>query len=736
MKKNLALLCMEMFFPLLLFGNSLSPVLEVFNRVAPWMKGKVEVCEMEPSADYIDAYELSMHKGKLRIKATSIPAAGMGFNYYLKYFCHRNFALVGMNMTPVNELPQIKGKVFRSTTAEYRHIFNFCTQNYTAAFWKWTEWQKMIDFMVLNGVNLSIATVGLEKVWYNTLERMNYTEEEIMAFLPGPAFNAWHMMANMEGWGGPITQNLINKRSTLAKKILNQMRKMEINPIYMSFYGMVPTTLKDKHPEARIIPQGRWAGGFVRPDILSPTDSLYGKMADIYYRELKKLYGDFKFFAGEPFHEGGNRQGIDASELSAIVLNKIRHHFPSAQWVLQGWSGNPTSQFLSGVAKKGDVLVWDFRGELWAEWELRKGYEGYPFLWGAINNYGETPGLYGRLERFVEEYFRAKETYPDNMAGLGVSPEGVYNNPINFDFMFEIPWHKERYSVKEWLEDYVKFRYGRFDKSAYDVWKVLLQTAYSSETDSCNVSPISNVLPSIVGNAESTVCAPPSLNSTSASSWGTSFVFYDSEKMKTLIPSLIKSSDTFSEVDAFRYDMVNITRQLLSNEFKKIYALLQESVKSKDLKAYDSYVAGLLSIMDDMDELLNTRSEFMVGKWIKAARDFGDSNYEKQLAEWNLRSQVTYWGPDNIHTDLRDYAHKEWAGIIKDIYRPRWATFFKEVRANVFEGVNTPNIHPTQISLDWSRLNNKYPYEPVGDAVQTSVKYMKKLQANEYLGLQ
>lgn len=120
----------------------------------------------------------------------------------------------------------------------------------------------------------------------------------------------------------------------------------------------------------------------------------------------------------------------------------MREHNEGAVWVLQGWSGNPTSRFLSGLSRENDVLIWDFRGELSAEWEQRKGYEGYPFLWGVINNFGETPGLYGRLERFMNEFFRAESSpYSGNMYGLGVSPEGILNNPVNFDFLFEMPWH-------------------------------------------------------------------------------------------------------------------------------------------------------------------------------------------------------------------------------------------------------------------------------------------------------
>ncbi len=32
---------------------------------------------------------------------------------------------------------------------------------------------------------------------------MNYSEKEIADFITGPAYNAWWLMGNIEGWGGP-----------------------------------------------------------------------------------------------------------------------------------------------------------------------------------------------------------------------------------------------------------------------------------------------------------------------------------------------------------------------------------------------------------------------------------------------------------------------------------------------------------------------------------------------------
>ena len=68
------------------------------------------------------------------------------------------------------------------------------------------------------------------------------------------------------------------------------------------------------------------------------------------------------------------------------------------------------------------------------------------------------------------------------------------------------------------------------------------------------------------------------------------------------------------------------------------------------------------------DKLLGTRKEFKVGNWIQQARNLGITSEEKDLYEWNARVQITTWG-NRYCADigkLRDYAHKEWNGLLRD----------------------------------------------------------------------
>lgn len=106
-------------------------------------------------------------------------------------------------------------------------------------------------------------------------------------------------MGNLEGWGGPVSIDMMKQQAELQKKILKRMKELGIEPVLQGFYGMVPHDLKNKISEAKVIEQGKWAGEFQRPGILDPTTKLFSKIADTYYTEMKNLYGeDIHYFGG------------------------------------------------------------------------------------------------------------------------------------------------------------------------------------------------------------------------------------------------------------------------------------------------------------------------------------------------------------------------------------------------------------------------------------------------------
>lgn len=702
----------------------LAAIKKVAERVAPWLTDRLLIESMLPINGF-DVFEIRTLNNNLEIKASSVPAAGMGLNYYLKYYCNCHYSTRGKNLKSFSILPEIRVPVRKKCNVERRHFLNLCTQSYSASFWNWTDWEQLLDYMVLNGVNMAFATVGMEQVWYNVLKQFNFSEKEILDFLPGPAFNAWHIMGNHEGWGGPITKNMINQRYELGRKIINRMRELGIEPIFISFYGMVPTTLRAKFPNAKIIDQGMWAGAFHRPPILLTGQPLFDKMANVYYKEVLNLYGNFKYWAGEPFHEGGKRSGIDVSEFAASILRKMKEFSPDAIWILQGWNRNPSEEFLSSMSKAGDVLIIDMKGESSNEWEKTKGYYGYPYLWGIVEDFGGKPGLHGKLERFATEPFRAmKGAYGANMKGIAVSPESLFNNPIDWDFLFEAVWHNDSIDVPTWVQQYSEYRYGFEDENMKEVWKILVATAYSNKVDSVFISPKSKVLPPI-GGGSTVICAPPALDLKRTSSWDNSLLFYDFKNMKRIIPYLLKSIEKLKNIDTFRYDAVDFTRQIIANEFRDTYYKFNYAVKHDDLETVEQCANLMLEQLKDMDKVLSLHSDFMLGTWLNSAVSLASNDDEAALFEKNARALITYWGPENSTTNLRDYAHKEWSGLVSDVYLPRWINFFN-FQISRLKGKDVKMMDYVGFEIEWSNGNNKYPNKPTLDFASVLTEILMK----------
>jgi alpha-N-acetylglucosaminidase len=37
--------------------------------------------------------------------------------------------------------------------------------SYTFAFWQWSDWERHIDWMALNGINIPLAFTAQEEIW-------------------------------------------------------------------------------------------------------------------------------------------------------------------------------------------------------------------------------------------------------------------------------------------------------------------------------------------------------------------------------------------------------------------------------------------------------------------------------------------------------------------------------------------------------------------------------------------
>ena len=699
-----------------------SPLTDLVGRVLPHHKNQIRftIAESKNSTDNVgdkavatDFFELSTSKGKLHIKANSPVSAACGLNWYLKYYCNCSLSFCEDQLKLPVRLPRLKETIRKETPLTTNFYMNYCTFSYSTAFWDWNRWEREIDLMALNGINTPMAMVGVEVVWRNTLEKFGYTDTEIKDYLCGPAFFAWFLMDNLEKHGGPLPDEWFEQRIVLQKKIVKRMRELGMTPVFQSFFGMVPNSLVTKYPAAKIIDQGEWGGEFKRPVVLLSTDPLFKKMAKVWYEEYEKLFGRTNSFGGDLFHEGGRTAGLNIADIAAGVQQSMVDYEPSARWFIQCWGGNPRDELLAGLDKNHTVII-DLAAEFWSRWKERKGFNGFPWVWSHVTNYGGNVGLHGRLDAIMNGVVAGQKDSiaSQSMIGISSTPEGIEINPVAFDLANEMRWHSDPIDMYQWIQKYAQRRYGSNNDNLQKAWKLFYETAYGSYEEHRRPS-------------ESVFCAQPSLKGKqiTASHWSQCKIFYDPVSYAKGVQLFLLSADELKDSPTYQYDVIDFVRQYLSDLGRDEYYQLVEAFKQKDIKGFELHASRFLEVMMDQDELLSTHPAFFVGTWIKQARAVSKDPSIQDLYEWNARMQIGTWSVGDTH--LRDYAHKEWGGMLRDYYYPRWHAYLAYLNDLLYE---KKRIEPDLFVAEsaWVKEHNIYILSgkhPVTTALKLFAKY-------------
>ena len=734
-------------------GAFANPADDLLNRIDKGAAAKFKTVLVKSDKDF---FEIDQAPKGNSTSAASKSAAGknnpiiirgnswvniaVGINWYLKHHAGIHISWNNMNVKLPAVLPAVKQKERHETDLKLRYNFNYCTFSYTMAFWDWNRWQKEIDWMALHGINMPLAAVGTECVWRNMLLKLGYSEEEVGKFIAGPAFLAWWEMNNLEGWGGPLPLSWYKQQETLQKKILARMKEMGMKPVLPGYCGMVPHDAKQKLG-LNVTDAGRW-NSYQRPANLSPTDSRFAEIANLYYKELTRLYGKSDYYSMDPFHESGNDAAVDYGKAGEALMSAMKRANPHAIWVVQGWNENPRPQMIANL-KVGDLLVLDLFSESRQNFEefytgkntsgtgkkdvstsKKEGIYGkHQWLFCLLENFGGNVGLHGRMDQLLNNFYLAtgKKDTPkqensslltlhSSLKGWGFTMEGSENNPVMFELMSELPWRAEKITKEDWIREYCYARYGVHDATIEKAWILLAQSIYNC--------PKGNIQQ---GTHESIFCARPSLNSYQVSTWSLMSNYYDPEDTRQAAILLTSVAEKYRGNNNFEYDLVDICRQALADQGRKQYLKTMADYKSFSRQEFKKDSDRFLKMILLQDKLLGTRQEFRLGHWIEEARNLGKTAEEKDLYEWNARVQITTWG-NRICADnggLHDYGHKEWQGLLKDFYYLRWSTFMKSL-ASQLSLQNTPRIDWYGLEEPWTLQKSPYSSKAEGSPIDVA----------------
>jgi alpha-N-acetylglucosaminidase len=194
---------------------------------------------------------------------------------------------------------------------------------------------------------------------------------------------------------------------------------------------------------------------------------------------------------------------------------------------------------------------------------------------------------------------------------------------------------------------------------------------------------------------------------------------------------LQKAADVLKNSDGFRYDMVDVTRQVLANYADSLQQQVAKAYKSNDSVSFKKYSQQFLTLLDDMDRLLATRKDFLLGRWLSDAKAWGTIPAEKALYERNARDLITLWGDKN--SPLHEYSSRQWAGLLKNFYRARWQQYFTYVGSCMRQQkpVDDTYFDEKMKDWEWKWVNAKelYPVVTQGDAIVLSKALYAKYTA-------
>ncbi len=655
-----------------------------------------------------DVFEIETRNDKVVIRGNNGVAMAMGLNWYLKYYCHCHISWCGNQLNIPKTLPAIETKIRKTSWAKHRYFLNYCCFGYSLPWWNWDQWERLIDWMALNGINNPLAVTGQEAVWQSVCKKLGMNDKQITEFLAGPPYLPFQWMGCLDGHGGPLPQSWIDKHEKLGKKILARERAFGMKPILQGFTGHVPSAIKQIYPDAKLheIQWLEWT-----TYLLDPLDPRFSEVSKLYLNEQSKRFGTNHFYAADTFIEMTPPKGDleYLQRLGRAIYQGMSDSDPKAVWVLQGWVFSCGKEFWTQPRIKAfldavpneQMLVLDLFCEADPQWSKTQAFYGKPWLWCNVHIFGDVVNVGGETLKVNNTGLNnaRKSLKSGQLTGLGYVNEGLGYSPVDYDLMYEMAWRDQAVDLDQWIKNYSHYRYGKLNADA--VKGLPLASSYQNN---------------------SIIERMPSLNPSDANL---------SKNLSSAMKAwqhMLQASNELGQVDTFRFDLVNVTRAMLSKYAVILHREVIKAHESGDVKVFRKAAENFLQLMLDMDKLLATRKEFMLGCWLEDAKRWGATDAEQKNFEWNARRVLTLWGQTKW---INDYARKQWSGLISGYYYKRWELFFDEIEQSMSTGnkFNDQLFHKKLVEWmkQWSDNQHEvYPTKPKGDSVNLAQKLWKK----------
>ncbi|MFE0648569.1 alpha-N-acetylglucosaminidase [Streptomyces sp. NPDC059534] len=682
-----------------------APARAALERLLPSRAGQFTLVPVEEPASGA-SFSVSGEAGAIEVRSTSPATLLTGVGWYLERVAGVDIGWPGdsVGRLPAT-LPAVRGTLTRSATVRHRYALNDTDEGYSGAYRDFDAYRRDIDLMALHGVNEVFVPTGAEYAYHRALQQFGYDATELRDWIPAPAHQSWWLLQNLSGFPGPVSEQLIEARAALGGRIAGHLRSLGMTPVLPGFFGTVPPGFAARNPDAVTVPQGRWVG-FDRPDWLDPTGPVFARLAAAYYRVQRERFGESSMFKMDLLHEGGTPGAVDVASAAGAVQRALEAAHPGAVWVMLGWQRNPGADLLSGVDRRR-VLIVDGLSDRYDGLDRETQWGGTPYAFGSIANFGGHTTL-GANTGVWADRFHTWLAKPDSaLDGIAYLPEGTGGNPAAFDLFTELAWQPGPVDQGAWFAAYAARRYGGADPHAAAAWEEL------------RLGPYSGVSGTWSEPQDSLFAARPSLTTARAARWSPTAMRYDPDTVERALSELLRVAPELRATDAYRFDLVDVARQALTNRARVLLPRIRAAYEARDVEGFRALVREWGADEELLGRLVGSDRRFLLGPWLAAARSWGAGPAERDRLEYDARSILTTWG-GRVPSEtggLHDYANREWDGLVRDVYAPRWEAYFAGLDAALVGGTAPEAVDWFAVDDAWAHGHEPYPTDPTGDPV-------------------
>ena len=643
------------------------------ERLSARLAEKVEFVKIKAPKKGVDVYSLAQQGDKVVIGGNTANSMAVGLNRYLKKHCNTTvswYADIAVELPDV--LPGVGGGESVTSTVPQRFFLNYCTFGYTMVYWQWRDWERFIDWMALNGVNMPLAITGQEAVWMKVWTAMGMTPDEVRSYFTGPSYLAWHRMANVDEWHGPLPQHWLDTQVELQQRILERERSLNMRPVMNAFAGHVPRRIKELYPTAKISMLSDWAEFAMneRTYFLDSEDPLFEKIQKMFIDEQGKLFGYDHIYGIDPFNEM-DPPSWEASYLARVtkhMYESVRKADPKAEWLQMGWilyyqkewTAENTRAMLEAVPK-GKMTILDYFCDRREVWRTRDKFSGQPYIWCYLGNFGGNTVWEGNPKLACERIDAALKEGGKNLVGIGSTLEGLDVQQAPYECVLEKAWATGE-TTEQIINSIADRHAGAPNETARKAWATLYNDAYTVSA----------------GTHREMIGMRPLLNKVRSSYKVNLGAIIDAWQ------TLIKQERV--DRDAMVIDITTAGREVLHQLFMIEKSAFDQAFAQKDLAAMRQHATLMRELLKDIDTSNSFQRHCTLDAWLEQASSYGNTPALCDYYRNDALTLITTWGGC-----LNDYATRVYQGLVAQYHAVRWGMYIDRAIQCVKTGTEWDN---------------------------------------------